>query len=88
MNREDINKITLGKGELSDLSTNEPRKFPVLGLPRHLSCEIDLAPFGGWRYHLRREGDQQEYTVTSNGPSSPESALEALKRLLTWEPIR
>ena len=86
MNREDVEKLTLGEGKMRDPVTGKPRKFPVIGLPTHLSAEIDGTDQGGYQYKLKRSGDFLLYQQNQFS-RTPEVALQALKSLLNWDPI-
>jgi hypothetical protein len=82
MNREDVKKLSLGEGKLHDLLTGKPRNFPVIGLPLHLTAEIDGTDQSGYRYCLTRGSE----VYKPNQPSrSPEAAFHALKKLLNWD---
>jgi hypothetical protein len=81
MNREEVEKIGLGKPESTNLATNKPMNFPVIGLPEHLEARI----VGTYKFHLSRKGDILPYSQNQPSPT-PEAALLALKRLLNWDP--
>jgi hypothetical protein len=81
MNREDVEKIGLGKPESVNIVTNKPMNFPVTGLPEHLDARI----VGAYQYQLSRGGDVFEYRQNRTSPT-PEAALQALKSLLNWDP--
>jgi hypothetical protein len=60
--------------------------WTVSGLPPHLQAEIH----GGQRKYqflLTRTKDLQKYTQ-SQFSGTPEMALEALKGLLSWKPVK
>ena len=52
MNREDVEKIGLGKPESVNIATNKAMNFPVTGLPEHLDAKI----VGAYQYQLSRRG--------------------------------
>ncbi len=81
MNREDVEKVGLGKPESTNISTNKPMNFPVIGLPEHLEARI----VGAYQFQLSRKGDLFSYSQNQPSPT-PEAALQALKRLLNWDP--
>ncbi len=81
MNREDVEKIGLGKPESVNIATNKPMNIPVTGLPEHLHARI----MGAYQYELKRDGDVFEYRQNHASPT-PEAALQALKSLLNWDP--
>ena len=85
MNREDIEKVGLGKPELVSDTTGKPMKIPVIGLPEHLEAKI-VSSFGAYQYQLSRTGDARPY-VQNQQSRTPEAALEALKGLLNWDPL-
>jgi hypothetical protein len=83
MNREDVEKLSLGEGKPHDLLTGKPRNFPVIGLPSHLTAEVYGTDQSGYRYRLTRGSD----VYKPNQPSrSPEAVFDALKKLLNWDP--
>jgi hypothetical protein len=81
MNREDVEKLGLGKPESVNIATNKPMNIPVTGLPEHLHARI----MGAYQYELKRDGDLFEYRQNHSSPT-PEAALQALKSLLNWDP--
>lgn len=81
MNREDVEKIGLGKPEAVSIATNKPTGIPVIGLPEHLEAKI----VGTYQFHLTRKGDIFTYKQNHSSPT-PEAALQALKSLLNWDP--
>jgi hypothetical protein len=81
MNREDVEKIGLGKPESANIVTNKPVNFPVTDLPEHLDAKI----VGAYQYQLSRRGDVFLYKQNRTSPT-PEAALQALKSLLNWDP--
>ena len=82
MNREDVEKLGLGKPESVNIATNKPMNFPVTGLPEHLHARI----VGAYRYELKRDGDEL-VTYRPNRPlPTPDAALQSLKNLLNWDP--
>jgi hypothetical protein len=84
MNRDDVDKLTLGKSTIEDPLTKKPRHIPVIGLPSHLEAEIDGTDQFLYRYQLTRGKDV--YTQ-KQGLRTPEAALQALKSLLNWDPV-
>jgi hypothetical protein len=80
MNREDIERVVLGKPESVNIVTNGPMNIPVIGLPEHLEAKI----VGAYQYQLSRRGDVFTYRQNRNSPT-PEAALQALKTLLNWD---
>ena len=89
VDRKDADKIALGKPEFFDPISGKPRDILVVGLPSYLTAEINGSQ-SGWSCILRREGDPQSYKLQGSGFGfgTPEAALEALKKLLKWEPVR
>jgi len=81
MNREDVDKICLGKPESTNMATGKPMNIPVIGLPEHLEARI----VGAYQFQLSRKGDISKY-CQNRFSSTPEAALEALKSLLNWDP--
>jgi hypothetical protein len=81
MNREDVEKIGLGEPQSTNIATNKPMNFPVIGLPEHLEANI----VGAYQYQLSRKGDIFAYRQNGSAPT-PEAALRALKNLLNWDP--
>lgn len=81
MNREDVEKIGLGKPEAVNTATGKPMNIPVIGLPEHLEAKI----VGTYQYQLSRKGDVVKYKQNQWSPT-PEAALRALKSLLNWDP--
>ena len=80
MNRDDVERIHLGKPESTNIATGKPMNIPVIGLPGHLEARI----VGAYQYQLSRKGDISKYN--QNQPSrTPEEALQALKKLLNWD---
>jgi hypothetical protein len=86
MNREDVEKLTLGEGKMRDPVAGKPRKFPVIGLPTHLSAEIDGTVQGGYQYKLNRTGDFLVYRQNQFS-RTPEASFQALRSLLNWDPV-
>jgi hypothetical protein len=82
MNREDIDKVGLGQPESESIVTNKPMNIPVIGFPEHLEAKI----VGAYQYQLSRKGDVLTYKQSQTSPT-PEAALQALKRLLNWDPV-
>ena len=81
MNREDVEKVELGKSESVNMVTRKPMNIPVIGLPEHLEAKI----VGTYQYELSRKGDIFTYKQNQKSPT-PEAALQALKSLLNWDP--
>jgi len=81
MNREDVEKVRLGKPESVSVATNKPTDIPVIGLPEHIEAKI----VGAYQYQLSRTGDVFLYKQNRTSPT-PEAALQALKNLLNWDP--
>ena len=81
MNREDVEKVELGKPESVNTASGKPMNIPVIGLPEHLEAKI----VGIYQYQLSRKGDVVTYKQNQWSPT-PEAALQALKDLLNWEP--
>jgi len=81
MNREDVEKIGLGKPESVNIATNKAMNFPVTGLPEHLDAKI----VGAYHYQLSRKGDVFSYKQNRTS-GTPDAALQALKSLLNWDP--
>lgn len=81
MNREEVEKVGLGKPESQNIATDKPMNIPVTGLPEHLEAKI----VGAYQYQLTRRGDVFTYRQNRNSPT-PEAALQALKALLNWAP--
>ncbi len=81
MNREDVERISLGKPESTNIATGKPMNIPVIGLPEHLEARI----VGAYQYQLSRKGDISKYNQNQSS-STPEAALQALKSLLNWDP--
>jgi hypothetical protein len=88
MKRDDVEKIGLGKPDESvNVATGKPMSYPVIGLPDHLKAEVVSTGFGTYKYRLLRTGDAQRYEQEQgSGSPTPEAALQALKKLLNWEP--
>jgi hypothetical protein len=87
MRREDVEKIELGKPDESVNTAGKPMSYPVIGLPGHLKAEIVGTGVGTHKYRLFRTGDVQQYEQKQGfGSPTPEAALQALKKLLNWEP--
>jgi hypothetical protein len=85
MNREDVDRLRLGESKWKDTATGRPTNLPVIGLPERLTATIKGGQTG-YQYHLSRAGDRnKEYTPNQFLPSE-DAALEALKRLLNWDP--
>jgi hypothetical protein len=84
MNREDLVNLTIEAAQGRDLPSGKPNLFRVVGLPSHLTAEIKGNKANGYKYLLERNKQNYEPTEPSR---SPELALEALKKLLTWEPV-
>jgi hypothetical protein len=84
MTRADVEKLTMMEGEGRDITTGKPAKFGVNGLPSHLQAEITGGQ-SGYSFSLVRTGDIFPYKQHQRS-ATPEAAMEALKRLLTWEP--
>ena len=82
MNREEVEKLGLGKPESVNIATNKPTNIPVIGLPEHLEAKI----VGAYQFQLARKGDIFPYRQNHSSPT-PEAALQALKSLLNWDPI-
>jgi hypothetical protein len=80
MNREDVERLTLGRPESVNIATGKPMNFPVIGLPENLEARI----VGSYQYRLKRKGDFNKYTQNQMSPT-PEAALQELKSLLTWD---
>jgi len=80
MNREDVEKVRLGKPESVSIATDKPTDIPVVGLPEHLEAKI----VGTYQYQLSRRGDVFMYKQNRTSPT-PETALQALKSLLNWD---
>jgi hypothetical protein len=78
MDREDVEKISLGKSEKQAL------RIPVKGLPDHLQADIVVAQ-GWYQFSLKRDGDVRPYEQNPTS-ATPEAALQALKNLLNWDP--
>jgi hypothetical protein len=86
MDREEVDKLRLGESEWKDIVTGRSANLPVIGLPQHLTATIKGGQTG-YQYHLLRTGDRnKEYTPNQFFPSEV-AALEALKRLLNWDPV-
>jgi hypothetical protein len=85
MNREDVEKLHLGKSESTDITTGKPARMAVEGLPPHLEAEVTGGQ-NGYQYHLTRRGDINQYKQHQFS-RTPEAALEALKELLNWDPF-
>lgn len=83
MTRADVEKLTVVEEELRDIATGKAFKFIVTGLPPHLQAEITGSQTG-YSFSLVRSGDMLPYKQHQRS-GTPEAALEALKRLLTWE---
>ena len=81
VNREEVEKVGLGRPESTSITTNRPMNSPINGLPEHLEARI----VGTYRYQLSRKGDNCEYSQGLPSPT-PEAALQALKNLLNWDP--
>ena len=87
MNREDVEKIGYERvGSTVDLPTNKPNKFRVTNLPKHLDAEIRFGQTTQYHYSLTRVGEESPYEQRQSSPTV-EKALEALKRLLHWDPV-
>lgn len=88
MNSDAIEKLRLVPGALTDSTslTQKPNRYKVEGLENHLQAEIRGTTQSLYWYRLTRVGDQIYEPL--QGKRTPEEALEALKRLLTWEPFR
>ena len=80
--REDVDKLTLFAGDERDIATGQPSRLRVNGLPAHLQAEI-AGGQSGYAFSLMRNGDIHPYQQQQRS-RTPEAALEALKRLLTW----
>ena len=90
MNREDVDKLRLGKATTFDVSwPRKPSEMAVDGLPSHLHADIFGTDQSGYRYRLTREGDGHGHVYTREDQSSrtPEEALQELKKLLNWDPV-
>jgi hypothetical protein len=85
MNREDVEKLRLGKSDMTDITTGKPARMPVEPLPPHLQAEI-AGGQNGYQYHLTRTGDVHRY-AQNQFSRTPEAALQALKDLLNWDPL-
>ena len=83
MTRADVENLTIAEEDLRDIATGKVMKFRVNGLPPHLHAEITGGQMG-YSFSLVRTGDMSQYEQQKCS-GSPEAALEALKRLLTWE---
>ena len=81
MDREEVERISLGKPESKNIATGKPMNIPVIGLPEHLEARI----VGAYQYQLPRKGDISKYNQNQSS-STPEAALQALKSLLNWDP--
>jgi hypothetical protein len=79
MNREDVDKVTLGEMEPGGL------RIPVEGLPPHLQAHISVGQ-GRFQFTLERKGDVRPY-VQNPHCGTPDAALKALQKLLTWDPV-
>jgi hypothetical protein len=88
MKRDDVEKIELGKPDESvSTATRKPMSYLVIGLPDHLKAEIVGTGVGTYKYRLFRTADVQQYEQKQGfGSPTPEAALQALKKLLNWEP--
>jgi hypothetical protein len=88
MKRDDVEKIRLGEPDESvNLATGKPMSYPVIGLPDHLKAQI-ISGAGAYKYRLWRTGDVKPYDQQRGwGPPTPEAALQALKKLLNWDPV-
>jgi hypothetical protein len=86
---QQINSLGLKpEGNLVDTVTGKPKRFSVTGFPPrfHLSAEVNGTDQSLYRYTLTRIGDQ-DYGPKHLGFPKPETALEALKCLLKWDPV-
>jgi hypothetical protein len=83
MNREDVDKLALGKS--GKISSGKPTDIQIMGLPPHLEAEINFSQMLQYRYRLTRTGDPLPYQP-HQGWATPEAALQELKKLLNWDP--
>jgi len=83
MTPEKVDRLKL-KVEAHFDPLKKPERYSVENLPPHLEAEISSSPFG-YQYRLTRKGDQTYTQKQACG--SGEAAFEALKKLLTWEPV-
>jgi hypothetical protein len=86
MNRSVVRKLTLKAGQSIDAATGEHNKFSVEGLPSHLTAEVGLAFGGKYKYRVKQVDAREEFEPR-NSFDKPVLALEALQRLLNWDPI-
>ena len=84
MNREEVERVGLDKGEPVSITTGKPINYNVSGLPEHITARI-VSAFGAYQYELSRRGDVLPYVQNQWSPT-PEAALQALKNLLNWDP--
>jgi hypothetical protein len=84
MDRGDIEKIGLKAEPGAGLPTKAPC-FTVTNLPKHLKAEI-CPVHSQYIYRLERDGDPFRYEQ-NGGLQTPEASLEALKKLLMWDPV-
>ena len=85
MDREDIERLSLGESAAADVATGKPARMPVIGLPSHLHARVEGGQ-SGYQYRLERDGDVHKYSQDQFS-GTPWAASAALRSLLNWDPL-